>query len=91
MVYVALVGVTLILVRGTIFRSIQRRWPGLFRCSQCAGLWVGAAAGAAGIAPLGHGRLVDAALIGAATSCLSMGVDAVLLNLLGDPDEEKTT
>jgi len=98
MIFVALVGLTLILVRGTIFRPLQRVWPALFRCSQCMGMWIGLAAGAGGIASVDHGhgvdavlvgRIVDAVLVGAATSVLSIGTDAVLLKLLGDPDEEK--
>jgi len=86
MTYVALVGLTLILVRGTIFQPLQRRWPALFQCSQCTGMWVGMAAGASGVAATGHGLVVDALLAGAATSCLSLVTDAVLLRLLGDPD-----
>ena len=89
MAYVALVGLTLLLVRGTIFRSLQRRWPALFQCSQCAGMWVGLAAGAGGIVSAGHGRAVDAVLAGAATSVLSLAADAVLLKLLGDPNEQE--
>jgi len=86
-IFVALVGLTLILVRGTIFRPLQRRWPALFECSQCTGMWVGAAAGASGFATMGSGRAVDAVLVGAATSVLAMATDAVLLKLLGDPEE----
>lgn len=96
MIYVALVGLTLILVRGTIFRALQRLYPPLFRCSQCVGMWVGLAAGAIGIAPLDRWsigsavseRVFDAVLVGAATSILSLAADAVLLKLLGDPSEE---
>lgn len=91
MIYVALIGLTLILVRGTIFWPLQRRWPALFQCSQCVGMWVGLAAGAMGIASMGHDRTVDAVLVGGATSVLSMATDAVLLTLLGDPNEEKTS
>lgn len=91
MIFVALVGLTLILVRGTIFRPLQRRWPALMQCSQCAGMWVGLMAGAVGIASIARGtdtilcRVVDAVLVGGATSALSLGADAVLLKLLGDP------
>ena len=48
MIYVALVGLTLIIVRGTIFRPIRRIWPALLECSQCSGAWVGMAAGSVG-------------------------------------------
>ena len=85
----SLVGATLIVVRGTICRPLQRFWPALFQCSQCTGMWVGAAAGASGIVSVGQGRVVDALVVGSANSLLSMAVDAVLLKLLGDPDEKE--
>jgi hypothetical protein len=81
----ALIGATLIVVRGTLFHPIQRRWPALFECSQCTGMWIGMAAGASGVVAAGHGRAVDALVVGAATSFLSLGADAVLMKLLGDP------
>lgn len=88
MIYIALIGVTLIIVRGTIFRGLQEgRLSALFACSQCTGFWVGVAAGATQLASMGHGAWVDAILIGATTSFLSMAADAVLLKLLGDPNE----
>jgi len=83
----ALIGATLILVRGTIFRPLQRLYPPLFGCSQCTGTWVGIAAGAAGLVTTGHGRVVDALVVGCATSFLSMAADGVLLFLLGDPKD----
>ncbi len=83
MIYVALVGLTLVLVRGTIFTPLQRL-P-LFRCSQCVGMWVGLAAGGAGISTMNRGCFLDALLVGGAVSVLSLGTDAVLLKLLGDP------
>lgn len=83
----SLVGITLIIVRGTIFAPLQRFWPALFRCPQCTGMWVGAAAGASQIVALGHGRVLDAILVGAATSFLAMLADALLIGLLGDPKE----
>jgi hypothetical protein len=52
------------------------------------GFWVGVAAGVSKVVQLGHGHAVDAILIGAATSFLSMAADAVLIRLLGDPDHE---
>jgi hypothetical protein len=83
----ALVGATLIVVRATLLRPLQRLWPALFGCSQCVGTWVGIVAGAAGVVPTGRGRLLDAIVVGAATSFLSMLADAILLWLLGDPKE----
>ncbi len=85
----ALIGATLIIVRGTILRRVRAVWPALFECSQCTGMWVGIVAGASGIVSVGQGRVVDAVVVGAATSFLAMVADAVLLKLLGDPSEEK--
>jgi hypothetical protein len=86
----ALVGATLIVVRGTILRRVRAIWPALLECSQCTGTWVGIVAGATGIVSVGQGRVIDAIVVGAATSFLSLLADAVLLKLLGDPGEEKT-
>ena len=89
---VAAVGATLIVVRGTIFRSLRSWWPSLLACSQCTGFWVGAAFGAIGIgsASLGStwvGRVEGALLTGCEVSFLSVLADAILLKLLGDPNE----
>lgn len=83
----ALIGTTLLVARSTIFRPLQRLWPALFRCCQCVGVWVGVSAGSSGIVTTGHGWLLDAIIVGAATSFLSMLADAILLKLLGDPGE----
>ena len=85
----ALIGATLIIVRGTILRRVRALWPTLLKCSQCTGTWVGIAAGATGIVSVGQGRVIDAIVVGSATSFLSMLADAILLHLLGDPGEEK--
>lgn len=87
MLYLALIGLTLIIARGTIFAPLQRLWPALFQCAQCTGMWVGMAAGASGVVSTGHGRLLDAIIVGGAASFLSLLADAVLLKLLGDPKE----
>jgi hypothetical protein len=84
----ALVGTTLIIVRGTIFAPIRKLWPELLGCSQCTGTWIGIAAGASGVVSTGHGGILDAMIVGSATSFLSMLADAVLLRLLGDPSEK---
>jgi hypothetical protein len=84
----ALVGTTLIVTRSTAFGPVRRLWPALFRCSQCAGTWVGMAAGASGVMQAGHGWALDGLIVGAATSFLSLLADAVLLSLLGDPGSE---
>jgi hypothetical protein len=83
----SLVGTTLIVVRGTIFGPLRRLWPALLQCSQCAGFWVGAVAGASGIISTGHGRVFDAVIVGTTASFASLLADAVLLNLLGDPNK----
>jgi hypothetical protein len=86
----ALIGTTLLVVRGTIFEPLRRLWPALLRCSQCFGTWVGIAASASGLVSVGRGRIIDALIVGAATSFLSLLADAVLLNLLGDPNEQNS-
>jgi hypothetical protein len=86
----ALIGATLIVVRGTICRPIRKLWPALLECSQCTGTWVGIVAGVTGIVSIGRGRVIDAIVVGAATSFLALVADAVLMKLLGDPSEEKT-
>ncbi len=85
----ALIGTTLLIVRSSIAAPVRRLWPGLLGCSQCTGMWVGALAGASGIVSLEDGRVLDALVVGAATSFLATLADAVLLNLLGDPGEKK--
>lgn len=86
-VFLGLIGATLLVVRGGVFASIRRLWPALFGCAQCFGTWVGGAAGATGLLTTGHGRILDAILVGAATGVTSLMTDAVLLNLLGGPSE----
>lgn len=83
----ALVGATLIVVRGAIFEPLQAFYPPLFRCCQCTGFWIGAAAGAIGLVSVGHGRVLDVLVGGCAASFLSLVADGVLLKLLGDPEE----
>lgn len=86
--FLALIGTTLLVVRGTVFRPIRAVWPALFGCSQCFGTWVGAAAGASGLVSAGHGRILDAVIVGAATSFLALAADAMLLRLLGEPEPD---
>lgn len=83
----ACVGATLLVVRGTPFKPLQRLYPPLFGCSQCTGTWVGIAAGASGLVTTGHGRVVDALVVGCATSFLALAADGLLLTLLGDPKD----
>jgi hypothetical protein len=83
----ALIGATLIIVRGTIFTGLRKFWPPLLECSQCTGMWVGFAAGASSLVPLGRGLFLDGFVLGCAVSVLAMLTDAVLLKLLGDPAE----
>lgn len=86
LVLLSLVGTTLIVVRGAIFGWLQALAP-FFRCSQCMGFWIGAAAGASSVITVGRGRVVDAFVVGTAASFLSLLADAVLIRLLGDPQE----
>lgn len=81
----ALIGTTLLVVRSVVLGPVRRLWPALFGCAQCAGFWVGVTAGASGVVSTGHERALDALIVGAATSFLSLLADAVLLHLLGDP------
>jgi len=89
MVFVALIGATLILVRGhgAAFVAFRKLWPSLLECAQCTGAWVGIAAGASGVATMGHGRVLDALLVGWSVSVLALLTDGVLLKLLGDPHD----
>lgn len=87
MIFVALVGITLIIVRGTIFTGLRKLFPPLLDCTQCTGTWVGIAAGASGVASMGYGRPLDALLVGGAVSVLALLADAVLVKLLGDPHD----
>jgi len=84
-IWIALVGLTLIIVRGTIFEGVRHLWPALLECSQCTGFWVGAWAGGFQLTTFGHSRGVDMFLTGCAVSVLSIMTDAVFLKLLGDP------
>lgn len=87
LILAALIGTTLIVVRGTIFARVQRFWPALFQCAQCTGFWVGVIAVASKIVTLGYSKPIDAIVVGTATSFLAMAADAVLVSLLGDPKE----
>lgn len=82
----ALIGTTLIVVRSTIFRPVRRFFSIEFlRCSQCVGLWIGVFASLGGLLPMGHGRLLDAVIVGTANSFLALLSDALLIHFLGDP------
>lgn len=81
----ALIGATLLIVRSVVFAPVRGLWPAFFGCSQCVGTWVGIAAGGSGIVAVGNGRVLDAVIVGAATSFLALLADSVLLRLLGDP------
>jgi hypothetical protein len=85
----ALVGVTLLITDSAIFRPIRRIWPALLKCSQCTGMWVGAVAGASGVVAAGHGRALDALIVGASASLSSYVADAVLTRLIGEPIDKK--
>lgn len=82
----ALIGATLIISSSTLFRPLQRFYSPLFKCSQCVGMWVGMVAGGSGVVSLEHGRILDAFIVGAATSFLSTLADGILTNLLGESE-----
>lgn len=83
MIYVALIGLTLIVTQGTIFERLRSLWPGMLGCSQCVGTWVGAAAGASGVVETGHGPILDAVIVGCTTSILSL-MTAMILHKLDE-------
>jgi hypothetical protein len=85
----ALIGTTLIVVDSTLFRPIRKLWPALLGCAQCFGFWVGAAGGGSGLLGAGHSRVLDAFVVGTATSFLSLLAYAALVNLLGEPVEDE--
>lgn len=87
----ALVGATLAMVRGTIFRRVRLLYPPLLRCSQCTGFWVGVLAGLSGLVGVGHGLVVDALVVGCATSFLAQAADALFIHVLGEPLDDSET
>ncbi|MGH3303688.1 MAG: hypothetical protein ACRDOK_18815 [Streptosporangiaceae bacterium] len=87
LVFLGLVGATLIVVRGSIARPLRTVWPAFFGCTQCVGFWIGFAGGSGGLVSTGHAHIANAIVVGSATSFLAMLSDGVLLKLLGDPSE----
>lgn len=94
-VLLALVGMTIILTRGTIFRGFQQGRAGaFFSCAICVGFHVGAwgmlVLRHGGGASAGHSltwwAVADFFLDGSSVALLSLAAEAVLLKLLGDPD-----
>jgi len=83
----ALIGTTLLITESTIFAPIRKIGPAMLKCAQCVGTWVGAVGGASGIVAVGHGRFLDALVLGAATSFLSLLAAGVLIALLGETTE----
>ena len=89
----ALVGATLIVVRGTIFSRVRAIWPALLACSQCVGFWVGVAGSHlrdGSLVSLSRGWWIDAIVMGCAVSVISMATDIVLLKIADGPAEEKS-
>jgi len=82
--FMALVGATILVTQARIVAPLRRLAPKFFGCAQCVGTWIGFAGGGSGLLPLGHGRVIDAILVGFATSVLSLLVAGVLLILLGE-------
>lgn len=88
---ISLAGTTLIVVRGTVFGFLQKMWPALFQCAQCAGMWVGASFAAIGAVQVHPNVFINAFFVGSATSLTALLADALLVKLLGDPDQEEET
>ena len=85
---VALVGATIIITRGTIFRGLQQgRARVFFACSLCMGFWVGAVTMLV-LRPVSTpwGSFVDFVLDGSSIALLSLAADAILIRLLGEPE-----
>ena len=80
----ALVGVTIVATRGSIFRWLHEGRAGaFFKCPLCVGFWVGAL-GSLVLRPWSGaiGGVEDAFLDGASVAVLSYLVGAVLIRLL---------
>lgn len=82
----ALVGVTLIATRGTIFAPLQKRFAGLMHCPMCFGFWVGLGDGICSTESIGWIQAWSIVLSGATVSLASLFVDATLQRLLGEPE-----
>jgi len=91
--YLAFVGATLILVRGSILERLRSGWAPLakvLRCAQCCGFWVGIAgtpilSTRTGLELYGV-RVVDGLISGLSVSLLALVTDATLVHLLGEPE-----
>jgi hypothetical protein len=83
----ALIGATHIVARSSLFAWLQRFYPPLFKCVQCTGFWIGAAAGGSGLAMVGYGHAIDAIIAGSATSILALTVEGFLVLSLGSLKE----
>ena len=89
-VYLALVGATIALVRGALFRRVRAIATPL-GCAQCTGFWVGVAGTA--LLPTRTGlelysvRVGDGLVSGLGVSLLALVADALLVRLLGEPEE----
>lgn len=85
---VALVGATIIITRGTIFRGFQQgRARVFFACSLCVGFWVGSVTMLVLRLPSTPWKgFVDFMLDGSSVALLSLAADAVLIRLLGEPE-----
>lgn len=86
--FLALVGTTIIVTRSTLFRPLQTFYPMFFACSMCVGFWVGVFAVLSGIVTPESPGLRGLFVVGTATSFLSLLSDAVLIKLLGDPNNQ---
>lgn len=88
MIYCSLIGLTLFVVRSSLFAPLRNLFPPLLACAQCSGFWIGFSAGASGTAKIiAENTMINALSVGFAVSFLSLLADGILLQLLGDPSE----
>ena len=78
MLVLGLVGVTLAIVRGSIFEPL-RRWLALARCARCSGWWVGLV-GAAAVERFGvsYERAAAWVLVAGAVSLTATAADVAI-------------
>ena len=91
----ALVGLALVVVRGSILARLRALWPALFGCAMCWGFWTGAIGGAL-FSFSEHGRepspimiLIDAVTAAGVVSLGATVADFVLAFLDSHTTEKK--
>lgn len=82
--YLALVGATLVVVRGSIFKALRARVKFL-ACAQCSGWWIGALGAQVYPAADLATRVRETLIMAFATSVLAMTVDILHSHFAGEP------